>query len=154
MSARLFHTALGYFLWATAKEEGTDKITPWYVDVGIDVAFMGAASTEAGRDIMNFVARNTGRGAHAAARSSANALARVAAPAAQRASASAAAASGTVALYGSAVMAGYAIGAVVGTGISHALFGEAGARDALEFYSGQVSFDQYFEVVGEALGTL
>lgn len=154
MSARLFHTALGYFLWATAKEEGTDKITPWYVDVGIDLAFMGAASTETGRGAMNFVARHTGRGAHAVARSSGNALARVAAPAAQRASASAAAASGTVALYGSAVMAGYAIGAVVGVGVSQALFGKSGARDAMEFYSLQVSPSKYFDVVGSALGTL
>ena len=67
---------------------------------------------------------------------------------------SAVAASGVIALYGSAVTAGYALGAVVGTGVSHSLFGKSGARDALEFYSGKVSAKEYFVVVGDALGTL
>ena len=148
-----FHTALGYFIWATAKEEGTDKFTPWYIDVGVDLTALGLASYEPTRGAMNFVARHTGRGAHGAVARSASALGRIAYPAAVRTTNAALASSGTIALYGSAVTAGYAIGAVVGTGISGALFGKSGARDAMDLYSGKVSINQYFDVVGSALGT-
>ena len=152
------HLVTGWGLIQVLKENTIDRYLPWYAEAATDMGlgylaacrgftFLGTSY----RNPANVGARALGRGAHSAT----SALARITyqramVPTATRA----AAATGTVALYASAVAAGYAIGAVVGTGISHALFGEAGARDALEFYSGQVSFDQYFEVVGEALGTL
>jgi hypothetical protein len=49
------------------------------------------------------------------------------------------------------VAAGYAIGAVTGTGISYALFGQSGMEDALDFYSGQVSFKDYISTVAKAI---
>ena len=45
---------------------------------------------------------------------------------------------GSVAVGAASVGAGYAIGAVVGTGISHLIWGEEGAKDALYFYSNPV----------------
>jgi len=152
------HLVTGWGLIGVIKENTVDKYLPWYAEAATDMG-LGYLAAQRGftflgttyRNPANVGARALGRSAHRAT----GALARVsyqrlAMPAASRA----AAATGTIALYASAVAAGYAIGAVVGIGISHALFGEAGSRDALEFYSGQVSFDQYFAVVGEALGTL
>jgi hypothetical protein len=52
------------------------------------------------------------------------------------------------------VVAGYAIGAVVGTGISYALFGQSGMDDALDLYSGQVSFTKYVDTVGSGISSL
>jgi len=49
------------------------------------------------------------------------------------------------------VAAGYVVGAAVGTGVSYAFWGEKGARDAMDFYTGQVSVKQYTTVVGGAL---
>ena len=152
------HVVTGWGLIQVVKENTVDKYMPWYAEAATDMGLGYLAAkkgfTVAGmrfQNPANVGARALGRSAHRAG----GALARVTyqramVPAASRM----AAASGTIALYGSAIAAGYAIGAVVGTGISAAVFGKAGARDALEFYSGQVSFDQYFEVVGEALGTL
>lgn len=152
------HLVTGWGLIGVIKENTVDRYLPWYAEAATDMG-LGYLAAQRGftflgmtfRNPANVAARALGRSAHRAT----GALARVtyqrlAVPTATRM----AAASGTMALYGSAVAAGYAIGAVVGTGISHALFGKAGARDAMEFYSGQVSFDQYFATVGEALGTL
>ena len=50
------------------------------------------------------------------------------------------------------VAAGYAVGAVGGTAIAYAGWGEEGAADAIDLYSGQVSFDEYVDTVGYALG--
>lgn len=60
---------------------------------------------------------------------------------------------GTTTLGSLAVAAagGYVIGSAVGTGIAYAGWGEKGASDALDFYSGRVSADQYFSTVGSAL---
>lgn len=58
---------------------------------------------------------------------------------------------GALARGGAAVALGYAIGATVGSGISYAVWGEKGARDALDLYSGGVSVDEYFSTVGKAL---
>ena len=49
------------------------------------------------------------------------------------------------------VTAGYVIGATVGTGISYAAWGESGMDDALQFYTGQVSFDDYVDTVWSAI---
>jgi len=50
-----------------------------------------------------------------------------------------------------AVGAGYLLGASVGTGVAYAFWGEKGARDALDLYTGKVSAKQYGKVVGGAL---
>lgn len=50
-----------------------------------------------------------------------------------------------------AVAAGYAIGATIGTSIAYAGWGESGAKDAIDLYTGGVSFDEYFDTVGNAL---
>jgi hypothetical protein len=72
----------------------------------------------------------------------------------QPAAARIAIASGTVALYGAALGAGYAIGATVGTGMGHLMYGDAGAQSAIDLYSGKVSVDEYLDVVGAALGSI
>jgi len=50
-----------------------------------------------------------------------------------------------------AVAGGYVLGATVGTGVAYAFWGEKGARDALDLYTGKVSAKQYKTVVGGAL---
>jgi hypothetical protein len=131
---------VGYSIGWSAKQLGIDPFLPWYVEAGSELALGAASAHPVTSPYMKAAATRTGQFA----------IQHALRPAAARA----AAATGTLALYGAAAGAGYAIGAVAGTGISHVLFGQAGARDALEFYSGQVSFDQYLDVVGEALGTL
>lgn len=49
--------------------------------------------------------------------------------------------------YSAAIAAGYAIGATVGTSIAYAGWGEEGASDALDLYSGNVSWDQYWSTL-------
>lgn len=46
------------------------------------------------------------------------------------------------------VAAGYVVGAAVGTGISYSVWGEKGARDAFDFYSGQADYSEYFDIPG------
>lgn len=60
---------------------------------------------------------------------------------------------GTTTLGGIAggVATGYLVGSVAGTGISYALFGEEGAHDAIELYTGQVSFDDYMTTIWRAI---
>jgi len=50
--------------------------------------------------------------------------------------------------YVAATAAGYAIGATVGTGIAYAVWGEEGKEDAINLYTGQVGWDQYWSTVG------
>lgn len=45
------------------------------------------------------------------------------------------------------ILAGYLIGATVGTAISYALYGDEGAADAIELYTGQVSASDYVNTV-------
>lgn len=52
------------------------------------------------------------------------------------------------------VIAGYGLGATVGTGISGLLYGKAGARDAIDFYTGGVGAGQYVTTVYRALRQL
>lgn len=52
------------------------------------------------------------------------------------------------------IVTGYVIGATAGTWISGKLFGESGKQDALELYSGKVSWDQYWSTVGEGFEIL
>lgn len=46
------------------------------------------------------------------------------------------------------VALGYAIGAVVGTAIANEVWGEEGAQDAIDFYTGQADYGAYFDVAG------
>ena len=52
------------------------------------------------------------------------------------------------------VAAGYVLGAVVGTGISYAIWGDDGASDAIDLYTGRVSARDYFTTVGRGISTL
>ena len=58
----------------------------------------------------------------------------------------------SVGKFGGAVALGYVLGAVVGTGIAYAGWGESGARDAARLYTGGVGVHEYFATVGGALG--
>lgn len=46
---------------------------------------------------------------------------------------------------------GYAIGAVTGTLIAEKFWGESGKEDAVQLYTGQVSWDDYWSTIGEGL---
>jgi len=56
----------------------------------------------------------------------------------------------TVGKFGGAVAAGYLIGATAGSVISYAVWGEEGARDAMDLYTGQVGVHEYVDVVSSA----
>jgi hypothetical protein len=60
---------------------------------------------------------------------------------------------GTSTLGGLATAAtvGYVAGAAIGTGIGYAMDGKHGAGNAIALYTGQVSFDEYTDVVGNAI---
>ena len=49
------------------------------------------------------------------------------------------------------VLTGYGIGAVVGTGIAYAGWGKKGALDAIDLYTGGVSWGKYMDTVGGAI---
>lgn len=131
---------VGYSIGWACKQLAIDPFLPWYVEAGSELALGAAAQHTLTKPYMQAAATRTGTFA----------IQRVVQPAAARV----AVASGTVAMYGAALGVGYAAGAVVGTGISQILFGQEGAKDAMDFYSGKVSFDEYTETVGAALGTL
>lgn len=61
-----------------------------------------------------------------------------------------AAIAGPVGVYASAVAGGILLGSIVGTGVAYLGWGAKGASDAVELYSGQVSWAQYKRVVGGA----
>lgn len=54
----------------------------------------------------------------------------------------------TTATVGAAGMLGYATGATAGTIISHQIWGDKGAQDALDFYRGKGKHDEYFDIGG------
>jgi len=54
--------------------------------------------------------------------------------------------------YAAAVAVGYIAGAAVGTAVSGLIWGDKGARDAIDLYTGQVGVHDYFATVGGALG--
>lgn len=58
---------------------------------------------------------------------------------------------GSLARGGLAVASGYAIGATVGTVIAYGMYGDEGARDALDLYSGGVSPSEYTNTVWDAI---
>tara|TARA_Y100000589_G_scaffold219210_1_gene206931 strand:+ start:455 stop:946 length:492 start_codon:yes stop_codon:yes gene_type:complete len=144
-----YHAATGGLLWALAKDKGTDRFTPWYVDVGGDVAVAYLLYWDKTRPFMHGVARMSGKGAHHLGRQAARAAwthgARAGVGVANRGLLFA---QSTFVLYTSAVAAGYAIGAVAGTAISQHLFGKQGARHALDFYTGKGKYGEYFDIVG------
>lgn len=49
---------------------------------------------------------------------------------------------------------GYTLGAVGGTLISEAIFGESGKEDAIRLYTGEVSLSEYLDTLGEGLEVL
>lgn len=59
--------------------------------------------------------------------------------------------SATLGNIGAAAAAGYALGVVVGTSVSYIVWGDEGASDAINLYTGQVSFDKYVRTVGSAI---
>jgi len=61
---------------------------------------------------------------------------------------SAATAGGAVVTAAAPVAAGYAIGATAGTVIANEVWGEEGAADAIDFYTGQGNYSEYFDVTG------
>lgn len=143
-----YHVATGSLILATSKEQ-VDRFTPWYVDIAGDATVTYLLGWKKTRPFMQGVARVTGKSAHtlgrAGARAAWSAGTRVGASAGSRAMLFA---QGTFVLYTSAVAVGYAIGAVAGTAISQHLFGKQGARHALDFYSGQGNYGEYFDIVG------
>ena len=56
----------------------------------------------------------------------------------------------SAATYAGAVGAGYVIGAVVGTAVSGAIWGEEGADMATGFYTGDADYGGYFDLAGNA----
>lgn len=55
----------------------------------------------------------------------------------------------TIGSSAAAVTAGYLIGAVAGTGIARTVWGKSGQRDAIDFYTFQVSPGEYFDTLHE-----
>lgn len=49
-----------------------------------------------------------------------------------------------------AVAAGYVIGATVGTGLAYVIDGDRGVDNAIDLYTGKVSWAQYWDTVGKA----
>lgn len=143
-----YHVATGSLILATGKEQ-VDRFTPWYVDIAGDATVTYLLGWKKTRPFMQGVARVTGKSAHTLGRHAARAAwshgGRAAGSAATRGMAFV---QGTFVLYTSAVAAGYAIGAVAGTAISQHLFGKQGARHALDFYTGQGNYGEYFDIVG------
>ena len=145
----------GWGVIGTVKEHTVDKHLPWYLASGSDMALGYIAATRSFGPFgnpFNWAAQHVGRMTHVGVRRAAFAGRHVVRGAASRAWARVPAritfSAGTVALYASAVAVGYAIGAVVGTGISQVLFGDRGARHAIDFYTGNGKYGEYFDIVG------
>lgn len=149
------HLVTGWGVIGAVKEHTIDKRLPWYLSSGTDMAIGYIASVKSFGPFgnpFNWTARHVGRLTHAGVRRGSIAGRHVVRGAARSAwagvSARASFTAGTLALYTSAVAVGYAIGAVVGTGVSQALFGDRGARHAIDFYTGQGKYGEYFDIVG------
>lgn len=52
-----------------------------------------------------------------------------------------------ISIYATAAVAGGILGAAVGIGVSQTVWGQSGREEAIEFYSGDVSFTQWADVV-------
>jgi hypothetical protein len=143
-----YHVAAGTLAWGTAKK-ATEPYTPWYFDVGTDAAVVYLSLWDKTRPFMTSTARTTGRGIHALGRHGARAAVRTGGRiAATRVAAHSRWVAGTAALYTASVAVGYSIGAVVGTAVSGQLFGPRGTKLALDFYTGQGKYGEYFDIVG------
>lgn len=145
----IVYEGIGYLIiWQGQK--AAEKITPWWVDAGIVLGtgysssrgyvigkHMQPIATAVGRHSVGAVrmaaqsAASAGRAGVATAR---NPLARGLAA--------------TAGMYVSAAAAGYMIGAVAGTAIAQGIWGDSGARHALDFYTGQGKYGEYFDIVG------
>lgn len=162
----VWHTITGWGIVGAVKQHTVDPFLPWYLDFPSDMAIGYLAgwrgfpvkwATWGGQPIkhfnpFNWVARHTGRLTHAGVRRGAVAgrgLVRSAARAAwKRVPARVTFVNPVVAVYTSAVALGYTIGAVIGTGISQVVWGDEGARHALDFYTGKGKYGEYFDIVG------
>lgn len=51
-------------------------------------------------------------------------------------------------------LTGYALGAVGGTLIAEAVWGQSGKEDAIRLYTGDVSWEEYWDTVGDGLEIL
>lgn len=132
------HAGVGYFLLATGKKTIVDAHLPWYLEYPTDVASTAFAVHPRTAVTSHRIAAATGRNVIHGSRYVWG----------SRAGLAARSAAATATMYASAVMVGYAIGAVAGTALSQQLFGDQGARDAIDFYSGGVSWSQYWDTVG------
>lgn len=63
------------------------------------------------------------------------------------------AAVGRAALYTSAAALGYVVGALVGTAIAQQVWGDEGAEDAIDFYSGGILEEESWEQIWWAVTT-
>jgi hypothetical protein len=146
----VWHLATGWGIIGTAKEFSVDRVLPWYAEVASDMGLGYLAAKKEFKIIRTTIRNPANTFARALGKKTHSLVARGGKAAGSRA----AAAAPVVAMYASAAGLGYAVGATVGTGIAQLGWGDEGARDALALYSGQVSFQEYMHVVGEALGTL
>lgn len=139
------HAALGYTAWGAGKKTVVDAYLPWYLEYPTDVALTAFAVHPRTAGFAHATAVRTGQAIHWGGRLAWGSRAGLAARGA------AASASATAAMAASAIVLGYTLGAVVGTGISQAAFGDEGAQDAIDFYTGGVSWNQYWDTVGSAI---
>lgn len=145
----IVYEGIGYLvIWQGQKH--AERYTPWYVDAGIvlGTGYSQARGFAIGRSLQSAsiaIGRATERAVLATGRHAVSA-GRLAA--ASRSGAAARGLLATAGMYMSAVTAGYMIGAVVGTAISSHLFGKQGARHAIDFYTGDGKYGEYFDIVG------
>ncbi len=145
----IVYEGIGYLMiWQGQK--AAEKLTPWYVDAGIvlGTGYSGSRGMVIGKH-MKPVATAVGRHTVGAVSKAAQAVAsggRAGVATARNPLARGLAA--TAGMYVSAATAGYMIGAVAGTAIAQGIFGDSGARHALEFYTGQGKYGEYFDIVG------
>lgn len=138
------HAGLGYFAWSVGKKTIVDSYLPWYLEYPTDVALTAFAVHPRTAGLAHAGAIRTGQYMHWVGRVAWGSRAGLAARA------GVASASATAAVFASATVLGYAVGATVGTGISQVAFGDEGAEDAIDFYSGNVSWDEYWTTVSSA----
>lgn len=133
-----YYRWLGYGIWGSGKKIGVDPLLPWYLEGVSDFAVGAAMAHPKTSPFTKRAATWTGqhvvRGSTWAYGSRAGLAVRGAVA--------------TTAMYTAAIGAGYVIGATVGVAISQAVWGDEGAQDALDLYSGNVSWDEYWTTVG------
>jgi len=143
MNPVLAYEALGYATW-WGLSQPAEKVLPWYVEVPAAVGGAAlanrynlgtrAAAVRTGQYVWGVTGKALGHAGRYAAGT--------------RAAVATRAAAFTVASYTAAVAAGYVIGAVVGTAVSHAIWGKSGSQTSMDFYTGKGKYGEYFDIVG------